>query len=458
MEKIIKKSLIIAIYIGIFLLNTKVYANTGTTINDTTRIRREPSTESETLDLLDQNESVEILSDDGDWYQIKYKDQTGYIRKDLIQLNNDSKTEENTNKEENSDNNSTETSNNNENNTTNEQTSQNVNEQNETINTLEKGYTGKLSSSIDIKIVPTINSSIIATIYENTDFTVTDIINKWAYIETQNNSGWVLIGKVKSNKKEANDSNNEENKQEDVVETPKEDTTEENKEIKEEPKTVTKYVSAETLNLREKADNNANIINQLTLNSEVTVVEVVDNTWSKITYKGTTGYIASKYLSDTKVKASSRSEEKVRENVQTEDTTDSKAENNYEVEEKVAASSASDKGYDVVAYAKQFLGNPYVYGGTSLTNGCDCSGFVMSIYSHFGYSLPHSSSSMRSVGRAVSKSELVAGDIVCFSGHVGIYIGGNSFIHAANANKGIIISSLSESYYTNKYVGARRVL
>ena len=82
----------------------------------------------------------------------------------------------------------------------------------------------------------------------------------------------------------------------------------------------------------------------------------------------------------------------------------------------------------------------------------------MSVYSHFGYSLPHSSSALAGVGTAVSKSDLQVGDIVCFTGHVGIYIGGNKMIHASTSKTGIIISSLSEKYYAAKYKCARRVI
>ena len=107
------------------------------------------------------------------------------------------------------------------------------------------------------------------------------------------------------------------------------------------------------------------------------------------------------------------------------------------------ASSNSSKGESVVAYARRFLGNPYVYGGSSLTHGTDCSGFVMSIYRHFGRSLPHSSYALRSVGRRVSGGIRNAkpGDIICYSGHVAIYMGNNRVIHASNPSTGIKITN-----------------
>lgn len=101
-------------------------------------------------------------------------------------------------------------------------------------------------------------------------------------------------------------------------------------------------------------------------------------------------------------------------------------------------------GQSVVDYAMQFLGNPYVYGGTSLTHGCDCSGFTMGVFAHFGISLPHYDASQRSYGVSVgSLSEALPGDLVCFYGHVGIYIGNNQIIHASTPRGGIKISDLS---------------
>ena len=99
------------------------------------------------------------------------------------------------------------------------------------------------------------------------------------------------------------------------------------------------------------------------------------------------------------------------------------------------------KRQEVVNFALQFEGNPYVYGGTSLTNGADCSGFVMSVYRHFGKSLPHSSYAQRNVGRRVSSlSKAKPGDIICYSGHVAIYMGNNRVIHASNPRDGIKIT------------------
>ncbi len=106
-----------------------------------------------------------------------------------------------------------------------------------------------------------------------------------------------------------------------------------------------------------------------------------------------------------------------------------------------AKEESRQKGLDIVAYAKRFIGNPYVYGGTSLTRGTDCSGFVMGVYKHFGVSLPRTSYSMRRVGKAVSYNDMQPGDIVCYSGHVGIYAGNGKIVNAIDEQRGINLSN-----------------
>ena len=116
--------------------------------------------------------------------------------------------------------------------------------------------------------------------------------------------------------------------------------------------------------------------------------------------------------------------------------------------------STSVSGSSVVSYACQFVGNPYVWGGTSLTNGADCSGFVMSVFAHFGVSLPHSSGALQGCGKAVSYANAQPGDLICYSGHVAIYMGGGQIVHAQSTAVGITTSSAT--YRT--IVAVRRVL
>ncbi len=120
----------------------------------------------------------------------------------------------------------------------------------------------------------------------------------------------------------------------------------------------------------------------------------------------------------------------------------------------VIDSAGSSRGRDVVNYACQFVGNPYVFGGTSLTNGTDCSGFVQAVYSHFGISLPRDSTSQRSVGVGVSYDQAQPGDIICYAGHVALYMGNGSIVHASTERTGITYGSAT--YRT--IITIRRVL
>ena len=116
--------------------------------------------------------------------------------------------------------------------------------------------------------------------------------------------------------------------------------------------------------------------------------------------------------------------------------------------------STSVSGSDVVSYACQFIGNPYVWGGESLTNGADCSGFIKSVYANFGISLPHSSVALQRAGSEVSYENAQPGDIVCYAGHVAIYMGGGQIVHASSPSNGIKTGSATY----RSIISVRRVL
>ena len=129
-----------------------------------------------------------------------------------------------------------------------------------------------------------------------------------------------------------------------------------------------------------------------------------------------------------------------------------------------AVAASSGLGQQVVDYAKQYLGTPYVYGGNG-PNSFDCSGYTSYVYRHFGYTLNRTASGQLSNGVSVSKSELQPGDLVFFKdggskpvSHVGIYIGGGQFIHASTSTYEVRINDLTSGYYNNVYVYARRIL
>ena len=120
----------------------------------------------------------------------------------------------------------------------------------------------------------------------------------------------------------------------------------------------------------------------------------------------------------------------------------------------IYSANGSSLGKSVAVYACKFIGNPYVYGGTSLTNGTDCSGFVYSVYKEFGYNVPRTSFDQRTVGKEVSYSEAQPGDIICYAGHVAIYIGNGMIVHASTPSTGIKVSN---ALYRD-YICIRRIV
>ncbi len=215
-------------------------------------------------------------------------------------------------------------------------------------------------------------------------------------------------------------------------------------------------VQTETLYVRAEAGLDASVIGMVPDQDELIVTEELDG-WVKVNIEEGDGYVSTDYvtLSTEFVKAESIAEEEAR--LAKEEAARKAAKEAAEKKAKENSSSSSSgssdsgktyesptgsTGADVAKFALQFVGNPYVYGGSSLTNGTDCSGFVMSVYSNFGVSLPHSSSADRSVGATVNGLENAqAGDNNRYSGHVGIYIGNGQIVHASTERTGIIVSN-----------------
>ncbi|MDR1150366.1 MAG: C40 family peptidase [Clostridiales bacterium] len=206
------------------------------------------------------------------------------------------------------------------------------------------------------------------------------------------------------------------------------------------------FITTANLNLREKPTTKSKIL--VTISKDVIIKSCGNEklNWVKIKYNKKTGYVYRNYI---KLKNKNKN---IFSQVQVYACENNDINNN--------------KSNEIIDYAKKYIGTCYKYGGTSLTNGCDCSGFVYSVMKNFNINLNRTSSLQSLNGTLIDRSQLQAGDLVFFSycgskniHHVGIYIGENNFIHSSSVNKkGVTISSLSEKYYSNNYITARRII
>lgn len=391
---------------SMLFINISFAADTGKVTVETAKLRSKASTDSQVLDLVSKDEKVDILSEDNNWYKVKYKTTTGYIRKDLVQVENKESssnvTNENTTK--NTINNTTEnTQVANETKEENKSSENSANETNnvaeqstETLN-IEKNSKYKLKENVKIKVIPLISSIELDEVKKDDEVEVVEILNDWVKVRLSNQKeGWIRKDKLTN-------------------------------------------IQTETA----KVENTENTENTTTSRDEQQLTSRGSTTSRDETTKNTKSTAKTTVAKSTKTKTTAKT------------STSTVATTSKTIAE---STSTSASGNAVATYAKQYVGCKYVRGGTS-PSGFDCSGFTTYVYKHFGVTLSRTAAGQYGNGKAVTS--LQAGDLVMFSygkgiSHVGIYIGGNQFVHAANSRSGVRIDSLSGSY-KSKFVGARRI-
>lgn len=476
-----KKEIIVGIILAILIIlaSNKSMATTATVNTDTLKLRKEASTDSDVLSLLNLGEKLEVIEKAGDWYKVKVNNKTGYVHKDYIKLNEEVSTTNNVEKN-NAEQSNTEQNNENKNSveqndventtqTTNTQTPTEttvIEEQQEETNNQNTSYINKelkIIKDTNCYILPLINSNILTNLKKDSKVTIKSEVNGWIYVETEELTGWILTSSVdianldtQSNNEQVNSQEpkvEESNKTEKTEEQNTQTTTTETK--TEEPKVTpvtekTMYVNTASIYMRKGAGTNYEVVDSLILNSSVIVTGEI-NDWYQVKVSGKTGYIAKRLLSSKKTEESTTRSSEERTNNQEQTTT-----NNV----------VTSKGEEVVNYAKQYLKCKYVYGASGPST-FDCSGFTMYVFKHFGISLSHSATAQSKKGTYVAKENLQPGDLVFFKdyqtmdgiGHCGIYVGDGNFIHASSGTGYCVkLSTLLTGSYNTRYSTARRII
>ena len=438
--------------------DNNVSGQSGTCNVSALNIRKGVGTTTSVIGLLRQGDKVEILSTEGDWYKISADGKTGYVFAEYITVGGSSSSSGSSGSAQEAD-----------------------------------GKNGKCNvTALNVRSKATTSSSVIGSLSKNMVVEITGTSGDWYQIKTTLNgksvTGYVFAEYIDLTDEKPSDSNN----------AGSSETTDKNKgktgtvtayalnvrkgagtnyavigSLKEDAsviiqgtsgdwykitakingKSVTGYVSSQYIkigsssnsnsgsdtsdaskpssdatykevnetvwatagvNIRKGAGTNYSIIGSLVKNGSITRIGVGSNGWSKVKYGNSTGYISSEYLTTTNP------------NPGAESTT----------------------GDAVVAFAKQFLGNPYVWGGNDLNTGVDCSGFTQQVFLNFGIQLNRTADAQRSNGRAISLSEAQPGDLVFYgssgyASHVALYIGNGQVIHASSPSTGIIISNVN---------------
>ena len=458
MKKIKILAIIILMITAVIILRTKVEASTGTVNSDTVRVRKEPNTSSTILTQLDQNDEVEILELADGWYKVQFEEDgetiTGYISETLLDVEEEpQENETETPPAETTEEPVVEPT---------EQPEEQVPPENTDIPVevptieIEEQVEYTLQQEVAIRILPLINSNVLENISSGATVTIITSTNKWTFVETDTISGWILNSALEENTTSTSDNqttgNTDNGNTNNTSSSENNDTTNQSSDTMYDT-AVTKYINGSSVYIRNEPSTDASIVISLIRNTDVTVTGE-NGDWYKVKYGDFEGYIFKELLSDEQTEQTNR-------HMPLEETT-----NLQENVEQTSNSNESSLGQEIVEYAKQYLGYPYVYGGAG-SSSFDCSGFTMYVYKNFGYSLSHSARAQSKMGTYVEKENLQPGDLVFFLdyetmddiGHCGIYIGDGNFIHASSGTGYCVkISTLLSGSYDRRYATARRLI
>jgi len=404
LKKMMTSSAIIGVVLAMGLSITAFANGVGVVKADNVNIRKEASTDSEKLGHLFEGDEIEIIDGNGDWFKINHNGQEAYVFSDYICVSQ------------------------------------------------AKGNVG--ANSVNVRNDASANSEVVGTVNIGDTVTVVGSTDNW-YKIIRTNGEVAYVSKDFVNGTILDKVNPESKVVTPVAEPKKEESTpvittvaDEGTSLSSSPLdsentfvTVTnKYCAVipdDGLNIRSGAGTDFPVIGTLEYGRYVDVV-AMSKDWIKIDDEGTEGFVSAEFVSVRDGEKPSR------------------------------GTAASEKGQAVVDYAKQFLGTPYVWGGTDLRKGVDCSGFVYSVYKHFGITLERTSAAQAATnGIEVAKSELVPGDLIFFDtegsnngrvSHVGIYVGNGQYIQSSSGKAySVVITDLYNDYSTRTYVKSKRI-
>lgn len=391
---------LIAVSIMVTAAVTASAAGTGIVdANSGLRLRAGASTDTDTLAIAAKGASVSVVSKEGDWYKVVYNNQTGYMHSDYL----------------------------------------NVTEEASASDTDIEGVKSgigivKANSGLRLRESASTSSAILATAPNGTNVVIEEKLDGWYKVIYNLKTGYMSADYLEVKDRENVDLG-------------------EGK------------INCKLVNIRSGPSTSNTLVDQASEGEKVTIFGF-NCGWYKVKYNGQTGYIRSDLVdlvelpssggsssSDSSSSGSSSSDSSPSSDSSSAPSTPSAPADDYD---------SSSLGAQIATYAQKFVGYPYVYGGTT-PSGFDCSGFVQYIYRQFSVSINRTATAQLANGYSVSYDSLRPGDLVFFgsgsyASHVGMYIGGGKFVHAQGSATGVVISNLGESWYLNRYIGARRIV